>query len=182
MQRKLRSVAGLVIAVAIMTGCSSGSGENAGDNVATTSSTAVNGTSNAAKPSNDRDKLVQFSECMRNNGLGDFPDPNAKGEFAFGIGDKAAFDKALKACKSLEPAGLYGDNSSPKEMSARLVFATCMRQNGVPDFPDPIKNEPLVDTSRIPSMANKTNVKDDAVFNGAMKRCKKPYDDARSGK
>src|SRR5207244_3150640 len=34
---------------------------------------------------------------------------------------------------------------------AALAFAQCIRDNGVRDFPDPAKTEPLVDTNRIPS-------------------------------
>jgi hypothetical protein len=33
------------------------------------------------KDATDRDKAVKFSECMRENGVSDFPDPNASGDF-----------------------------------------------------------------------------------------------------
>ena len=32
-----------------------------------------------------RDKAVKFAECIRAHGVSDFPDPNAKGEFDYGV-------------------------------------------------------------------------------------------------
>ena len=46
-----------------------------------------------------------------------------------------------------------GSKRSPQQQQAALKFAQCIRANGVPDFPDPTPNGPLVDTNRIPSAA-----------------------------
>jgi hypothetical protein len=48
-----------------------------------------------------------------------------------------------------------GHKRSPEQQKVALKFAQCMRDNGVPDFPDPTPNGPLIDTSRIPSAAGK---------------------------
>ena len=40
---------------------------------------------------------------------------------------------------------------TPKQQSASLKFAQCIRDNGVKDFPDPVNGEPLIDTNKIPS-------------------------------
>ena len=32
-----------------------------------------------------RDKAVKFAECMRAHGVSDFPDPDAKGDFDYGV-------------------------------------------------------------------------------------------------
>jgi hypothetical protein len=46
-----------------------------------------------------------------------------------------------------------GSKQSSEQQQAALSFAQCIRANGVPDFPDPTANGPLVDTNRIPSAA-----------------------------
>ena len=98
---------------------------------------------------------------MRANGVRAFPDPNASGELtidAVANGSSvdtsaAAFKQAMSACKDLEPPGFTGGKVTPQQRTARLEFVQCTRDNGVPDFPDPTPNGPLVDTNRIPSAA-----------------------------
>ena len=106
---------------------------------------------------------MKFAECMRDNGVSEFPDPDASGELTIdGVVNgssldpsAAAWKKAIGACKDLQPAGFTGDeDASDEEQEARLEFAQCIRDNGVKDFPDPAKGEPLVDTNRIPSAAS----------------------------
>ena len=95
---------------------------------------------------------------MRKNGVSDFPDPDASGDLTIdGVvngssvnPDGAAWKQAIGACKGLQPPGFTGSKATPKQMSARLKFAECIRENGVKDFPDPTKDGPLVDTNRIP--------------------------------
>ena len=79
-----------------------------------------------------------------------------------------AFKQAISACKSLEPAGFTGSKRSSQQQQAALKFAQCIRNNGVPDFPDPIPNGPLVDTNRIPSSANPGGM---SILNAAMQKC-----------
>jgi hypothetical protein len=118
-----------------------------------------------------RDKAVKFSECMRENGYPDFPDPKASGEFpTFGISvSPAVWDKALVACKELKPPGSLSAHLSPEQQSAALKFAQCIRANGVKDFPDPVNGEPLVDTTKIPSAATPGGL---SILNAAMRKCR----------
>ena len=91
-------------------------------------------------------KAVKFAECMRSNGVSEFPDPGASGKFtidAVANGSSLdpstpAFKQAISACKDLEPAGFMGSKRSPQQQQAALKFAQCIRENGVKDFPDPI--------------------------------------------
>jgi hypothetical protein len=53
-----------------------------------------------------------------------------------------------------------------------------MRDNGVKDFPDPIKGEPLVDTTRIPSSARKGGM---TILNAAMETCRELLAKAAAG-
>jgi hypothetical protein len=117
-----------------------------------------------------REKAVKFSECMRANGVSDFPDPNASGEFpSYGVSvSPAVWMKAVAACKALQPPGTLSAKLTPAEKSAALKFAQCIRENGVPDFPDPVSGQPLVDTTRIPS-SNKPGGM--TILSAAMHTC-----------
>jgi len=118
-----------------------------------------------------REKAVKFSECMRANGVSDFPDPNASGEFpAYGVSvSPAVWKKAGAACKALQPPGTFSAKRSPAQESAALKFAQCIRENGVKDFPDPVNGQPLIDTTRIPS-ANRPGGM--TILNAAGQKCR----------
>jgi hypothetical protein len=168
MSRTLRPLATLAM-VALVAVLSAGCG---GTN--TTATTA--GTGSSGGNSTIREKAVQFAECMRANGVGTFPDPKASGELTIdGIANgssvdtnSAAFKQALSACKALEPPGFTGTKVTPQQTTARLEFARCVREHGVPDFPDPTPNGPLVDTNRIPSAGTPAGM---SILNAAMHQC-----------
>jgi len=119
---------------------------------------------------------VKFAECMRAHGVSEFPDPNASGRLTIdavangsSLNTSApAFKQAISACKNLEPAGFMGSKRSPQQQAAALRFAQCVRENGVPDFPDPSPNGPLVDTNRIPSSNHPGGM---SILNAAMHKC-----------
>jgi len=134
--RPLPAVA-LIATVALISACGSNApaGSGGGDNTA----------------ANDQ-KALRFAECMRSNGVSEFPDPGASGRFTIdGIVNGSsldpsspAFKQALEACESLEPGGFMGSRRTPKQQEAALKFAQCIRANGVPDFSDPSENGPLI--------------------------------------
>jgi hypothetical protein len=104
-------------------------------------------------------QALTFAQCMRDNGVREFPDPDASGvitieTIANGTSidtDGRAFQQAITACKDLEPAGFTGGIRTPEQQQAALEFARCIRDNGVEDFPDPGPDDPIIDTNRIPS-------------------------------
>jgi hypothetical protein len=108
-------------------------------------------------------KAVKFATCMRSHGVSDFPDPNASGTLTLDAvvngssldPNAPAFKRAVGACQDLEPTGFTGNKRTPQQQEYALKFAECVRANGVPDFPDPTPNGPLIDTSRIPSAAGR---------------------------
>jgi hypothetical protein len=167
MTRKTWAVAALAM-VAVSAGCG-GTRSSGGNDTAATPGT-VNSTATV------RAKAVKFAECMRANGVGAFPDPDASGALtvdAVANGSSvdtssAAFKQAVSTCKDLEPSGFTGHERSPQEQKAALEFAQCIRDNGVRDFPDPGKTQPLVDTNRIPSAATPGGT---SILNAAMHRC-----------
>ena len=156
MRRTSRSLAvlstvALALAGLVSAGCgsddSSKSGAAGGTGTATAGSTAT-----ADKTLSKQEKAVKFAECMRSNGVPHFPDPDAKGEFNFGVDVTVeVWTKAVDACKALKPPGALSAKRTPKEQSASLRFAQCVREHGVKDFPDPVNGEPLIDTYKIPS-------------------------------
>jgi hypothetical protein len=159
--RKLWPLAALATVALIGAGC----GSNAPSETGTASSSGAGGNKNAT----GQDKAVKFAQCIRANGVPDFPDPNAKGQFVYGVSvSPAVWTKAVDACKDLQPPGTLSAKRSPKQQSASLRFAQCIRENGVEDFPDPANGEPLVDTNRIPS-ANRPGGM--TILNAAMEKC-----------
>jgi hypothetical protein len=170
--RTLWPLAALATLAVIVAGCGNGTqGVPAG----TGNRSATSGNNSTASI---HVKAVKFAECMRNNGVSTFPDPDASGSFTIdGVvngssldPNSAAFKQAIGTCKSLEPPGFTGAKATSQQRTARLKFARCMRDNGVRDFPDPTPNGPLIDTNRIPSLAGK-DPRSDPGLNAAMHKC-----------
>ena len=162
-KRRLQTALALIAVVALISACG-----------ATSTETAAGG-SRTSTSANAR-KAVRFAECMRSNGVGQFPDPGSSGSFTIdGIVNGSSLDpntptftRAISACKNLEPSGFVGTKQSPGQMSAARRFAQCIRANGVTDFPDPVSGQPLVDTNRIPSSATSSGM---SALNAAMHKC-----------
>lgn len=94
---------------------------------------------------------VAYSVCMRHHGLPNFPDPDSNGRLPktsaqqLGV-STSAFQAAERACQDLYPTSSLEQCSetgvcSPADRQELLnrmrEFAQCMRDHGVPDFPDP---------------------------------------------
>jgi hypothetical protein len=125
----------------------------------------------------NQEKAVKFAQCMRENGVSQFPDPDASGQLTIdgvlnGSGidpDGPTWQGAIDACKDLQPPGFTGGGErSSGQQEAALQFAQCIRENGVPDFPDPAQGQPLVDTNRIPSASTDRGM---SILNAAMQKC-----------
>ena len=158
---RLIPLAALALVAVIAAGCGS-------DDPARTSATATAG----PKQATGRDKAVKFAECIRAHGVADFPDPDAKGDYQYGVSvSPAVWKRATTACKDLQPPGTLSGKRTHKEQSGALKFAQCMRDHGVKDFPDPANGEPLVDTTKIPSLGNRSP-RTDPVFAPAMDKCR----------
>jgi hypothetical protein len=164
--RRLRPSAalGLVAAISLIgAGCGSDTPSDTG------TTTAASTAAGATKSTTGEDKAVKFAECIRSHGVPHFPDPDARGDFVFGIDvSPAVWSKAVAACKDLEPPGALSGKRSPKQQSAALRFAKCVRANGVKDFPDPANGQPLIDTTRIPSTNRPGGM---TILNAATKKC-----------
>jgi hypothetical protein len=126
MSRPLRLLVALAMVALLSAGCSSGSSAGTG------TGTGSSGGSNTAT---NREQAVKFVACMRENGVREFPDPDASGNLtidrvANGSSldtNSASFKQAMSACKDLEPAGFTGTKRSAEQQKAALNFAQCMR-------------------------------------------------------
>ena len=189
MSRKLWPLAALATVALIGAGCSNGSAENGATGTGTASRsgtasstrTASTGTtsSGANNKLSARDKAVKFAECIRAHGVSDFPDPNEKNQFEYGVSvTPAVWDKATTACKDLQPPGTLSAKRTPKQQSASLRFAQCVRENGVKDFPDPVNGEPVIDTYKIPSSNRPGGM---TILNAAVQKCRNVLGEAVGG-
>src|SRR3954465_12055679 len=158
MIRKLRPLVVLALVALITAGCGSSASSKTG-----TASSGANTKLTA------RDKAVKFAECIRAHGVSDFPDPDAKNDFQYGVSvTPTVWKQATTACKDLQPPGTLSAKRTPKQQSASLRFAQCVRDHGVKDFPDPVNGEPVIDTYKIPS-SNKPGGM--TILNAATQAC-----------
>jgi hypothetical protein len=102
------------------------------------------GEGGASKASSDSNPAVAYAECMRENGVPEFPDPVDGGtqlQATPGSGldpNSPEWKAAQRACQDLAPAGTQSGGSPPAAVQAQVLdYAKCIRENGVPDFPDP---------------------------------------------
>jgi hypothetical protein len=114
------------------------------------------------------EQAVKYAQCMRKNGVTNFPDPDKDGKIRIGAGvdnKSPQAKKAQQACKSQEPPGLQ-ENPAQRAQAQNewLKWAQCMRKNGVPDMPDPQDGRLLVPRDRI-----NTN---SPQFKNAMNACR----------
>jgi hypothetical protein len=171
MTRRLRPLVALALVALIGAGC--------GSNAPSETGTAGSSGTARIKKLTAQERGVKFSECIRAHGVSDFPDPNAEGEYEYGVSvTPTVWQKAVHACKELEPPGALSAKRSPEQQSAGLRFAQCVRDHGVKDFPDPVNGEPLVDTYKIPS-ANRPGGM--TILNAAMQKCGKLVQEAAGG-
>jgi hypothetical protein len=99
----------------------------------------------APAPSASADQLTQmraYAKCMRANGV-DMPDPNGDGVAGMpamkaGSPELKKMEAASEKCRELLPADT-GERTkvSPEDLEKSRALARCIRENGLPDFPDP---------------------------------------------
>jgi len=92
---------------------------------------------------------LKYAECMRANGLPNFPDPGAGGGFEIPQGSgidpsSPAFKTAQAKCEKLTPGLALGSTTHPSaQWLAQMVKAAqCMRRHGISGFPDPTTSIP----------------------------------------
>jgi hypothetical protein len=107
---------------------------------------SAGGTPSASPVADSMAKELQFVECMRREGITDMPDPvpgDTSGRSAvryaldvMGKGSDDTFQAALDTCITLLPPPPPAEPPTSEELDGYAQFAQCMRDNGVPEFPD----------------------------------------------
>jgi len=121
----------LTAGLALLSAACSGSASSAGSG----------GSLNAAGSASAQQ--LAFAQCMRSDGVPNFPDPDSSGAFnKVALNQLAAgnsrFQTAQKACIHLLPNGGSGPNQAEVQQvrAQALRFSQCVRTHGVP-LPDP---------------------------------------------
>jgi hypothetical protein len=135
-----------VVALGIgLTAC--GGGSSPGSSDAVTSACSPSGCANPAASASLEVMAVRFAGCVRAHGVPDFPDPTIGSNGLPSFNDSwsmnaktqaDALPAAQRACRKDLPQ--LGPHTSAERAAANaeaLKYATCMRSNGVPNFPDP---------------------------------------------
>lgn len=114
------------------------------------------GAREAGAPAKQGVGAAQYVACMREKGVPNFPEPGPDGRLRISPQDgidiqSDAFKSAETACESLMPEGAVPRQGQPGPMPSgsgqasfvplqidTKAYVACMRENGVPDFPDPV--------------------------------------------
>ena len=143
---RLRGLLALIAGGGLMAGLVAGCGDATQEPTIAT----ANGATASAQPSasapklSDDERQLKFAQCMREHGV-DMPDPEPDGGPGQLVripegGSKEKTDAALEACKQYMPGGGEPLQLNPTQAEQMRKMSRCMRDNGVPDFPDPDAN------------------------------------------
>ncbi|MBE1530484.1 hypothetical protein [Actinomadura algeriensis] len=92
----------------------------------------------AGRPATGGNDPLAYATCMRENGVPNFPDPDSDGRLAIDGSkvdmDSPVFRSAQEKCKKFDPPP---PPEPAADREAALEYAKCMRENGIPNFPDP---------------------------------------------
>nr|ADK54822.1 hypothetical protein [uncultured soil bacterium] len=155
-QRRLSRVGSLAVAVMVaglMTGaCSTDSSDKNGNTSNKAAPPSAENSQGSPKENSGenvgdnpkRAKAQAFVDCLRKNGVPDFPDPQPNGSILLdsngGIDVQGAtYKKAEAACKSLAPEGGRAAPPPGGKNTDIKKYVGCMRESGQPKFPDPDK-------------------------------------------
>lgn len=161
---------GLLAVALAMTACGA---KPAGHPVATAGGTLTPSASATRNDDlSDQQRALRYARCMRENGVPDFPDPTFNGKGGVGISlpdgaDRAKVDAANEKCKQYLPNGGQAPTIDPTMIAQLRTFARCMREHGLPNFPDPTGSGLQVNGNE-PGMSP-----DDPTFKAAQAACAK---------
>lgn len=122
----------------------------------------------------------EYAQCVREHGIPNFPDPVVSdGNVSYGADDgtKAAVGahpEAIAACKPIQDqiSQTGGKNWQPTaaDKVKLLEFAKCVREHGVPEWPDPDADGKFTISSKLEDENPVTRI------NPALAACKKYWE------
>ena len=137
----MRTSVGIIAALLLTAGLVGCGGDDGNSGIASANGSTGSPSSSATPSGNDRDSDLKFAQCMRENGVPKFPDPDPNGGVGVDLNqmgvDKAKVDAAQEKCKKYAPNGGEPPKLDPQVVEQMRRYAACMRENGVPRFPDP---------------------------------------------
>jgi hypothetical protein len=104
------------------------------------------GSGDSKTPASDAEQAaLDFAQCMRENGVPNFRDPVVQADGSFGFqrppgASSSVLDEALKSCQSEARAigiDMGSGGGDAEAQDALLKLSRCVRENGIPEFPDP---------------------------------------------
>jgi hypothetical protein len=102
---------------------------------------ACGSSSKSHGPASNDNTGLEFATCIRTHGVPSFPDPQTSGGIQIPLSlaknPSPAFKSAMQACKYLIPANTSPPVVSASQKAAAVKLAQCMREHGVPNYPDP---------------------------------------------
>jgi hypothetical protein len=171
MNKFLRGISTIAVAVGIsvLAACS---GENDSPDVA-----SVDGSSSTGM---DREQqIAAYRDCLTENGVLLLEEPTAEGlpQVDKERTPAEAMSKATEACRAQLPSG--GDVVQPDadEIAARQRYAECIRENGIPAYPDP---DPRTGDPGIDEELDR-RLKDSPNLAAAEQACRSELGDSPSG-
>jgi hypothetical protein len=132
-RRRLRRTGAFAVLVTVVALVVAGCGGNGG---------AKKGTASPSASGSGSLNPVAYAQCMRANGLPNFPDPDKNGNMALPRDidtNSTEYKKATEKCKQYMGSGGTPNLGANDLWSQddKLKYARCMRENGVPSYPDP---------------------------------------------
>ncbi|WP_326691494.1 MULTISPECIES: hypothetical protein [unclassified Streptomyces] len=168
----------MLLAGVLLTGCGGDSSADTGKKSGTGSGGGTGGSAKGGQAGKAFDKALEYSRCMRDNGVKDFPDPKQESGGGVRIGgsgakldrDSPEFEKAEQACRDKAPQ-MDGGKGKPLDSAKVAAWAKCMREHGLDDFPDPEINGSAMQLDMADS-GIRPNAK---PFQDAQKACRSKY-------
>jgi hypothetical protein len=120
-------------------------------------------------------QALKFAQCMRDNGIADFPDPDVSDDGGMRISvpegtSPQQAEAATKLCAQYLPNGGQPAKPDAATLEKLRKFSQCMRDHGLPDFPDPSADGGILiqrdDTNGSPALSP-----DDPTFQAAQSAC-----------
>lgn len=88
-------------------------------------------------------RLLAHAECMRDHGVTNYPEPGGDSSgFSVADSDSPTYQSAQEKCQSLAP-GAVKTQATSQQITKALQTASCMRDHGVTNFPDPVVTSTL---------------------------------------
>lgn len=156
--RSWRGVATLVLPFVVVgvTAC----GGQRDDGVATAGGGTTSPSATGPAPATDRaERQRQYTECLRQHGV-EVPDAEQGKDVEVSRANEAAAKEAAKACRRYAPDS--GAAMAGSDVATMREYASCMRDNGVAEFPDPNPDG----TMTIPK-----SIRDTANYESADRTC-----------